>query len=158
MVKRVKIGDVIEIQTAKGLAYAQYTHFHSRPPRYGNLIRVLPGFFNDRPSNFSKIVKAPTKFVKFFPLQAAINKGIVTIVANEPVPAHAQKFPIFRNGNISPETKKVRVWWFWDGEKSWKVGNITEEQRKMPILGLVNDTRLIDLIESGWTAENDPYT
>lgn len=157
MVKKVKIGDVFEIQTKKGLAYAQYTHFHSQPPRYGYLIRVLPGFFDQRPKEFSEIVKSPSKIVKFFPLQAAVNKGIVIIVANEQIPIHAQKFPIFRTGIIEPKTKKVRDWWFWDGNKEWKIGKITRDQKKMPIRGLVNDTKLIELIESGWAPENDPY-
>ena len=38
-----RFGDVIEIATDKGLAYAQYTH--EEPRFYGSLIRVLPGVF-----------------------------------------------------------------------------------------------------------------
>jgi hypothetical protein len=158
MAKKVKIGDVFEIKTKKGLAYAQYTHFHAKPPRYGYLIRILPGFFHIRPSGFSDLVNLRSVFVKFFPLQAAVNRNIVTIVANESIPVEALSFPVFRAGMIDPKTKKVHVWWFWDGEREWKIGAITEEQKKMPIRGLVNDTMLIELIESGWTPENDPYT
>jgi hypothetical protein len=40
---RLKLGDIVEIKTAKGFAYAQYVNFHDRPPRYGTLMRILPG-------------------------------------------------------------------------------------------------------------------
>jgi len=45
MPRRVKIGDIIEIPTSKGLAYAQYTHNHKQRPHFGALIRVLDGLF-----------------------------------------------------------------------------------------------------------------
>ena len=35
---------------------------------------------------------------------------------------------------------------------------IPQEQRKMPLHEIVNDTMLIELIESEWTPETDPYT
>ncbi len=47
------------------------------------------------------------------------------------------------------------VWWLWDGEKSWKVGEISPAQRKLPIKEVMNDTMLIELIEDGWTPETD---
>lgn len=34
------IGDIVEIRTLRGFAYAQYTH---EPAEFGSLIRVLPG-------------------------------------------------------------------------------------------------------------------
>jgi hypothetical protein len=37
---RPQLGDVIEIETSQGLAYAQYTHEHREPPRYGSLLRI----------------------------------------------------------------------------------------------------------------------
>jgi hypothetical protein len=45
--KRPEIGDIIEIKTPKGLAYAQYTH---RDALYGNLLRVLPGLYERQPN------------------------------------------------------------------------------------------------------------
>ena len=35
---RLKIGDIVEIKTGKGLVYAQYTHKHQQ---YGALLRVF---------------------------------------------------------------------------------------------------------------------
>ena len=155
MAKRVRIGDIIEIPTARGLAYAQYTHEHTRPPRYGSLLRILDGFHESRPREFEPLVNRPERFLVFFPLKVAVNKGIFSVVANEKVPAAAQRFPLFRCGQANPQTGKVDVWWFWDGEKEWRAGRITDEQRKMPLREVWNDTLLIERIESGWSPQTD---
>ena len=42
MSKRVKIGDIIEIETKRGFAYAQYV---MKVPEWGALLRVLAGFY-----------------------------------------------------------------------------------------------------------------
>ena len=62
MAKRVIVGDIIEVVTAKGLSYAQFSHRHAR---YGALLRVLPGFFDWRPSEFAELVRQPESFVTF---------------------------------------------------------------------------------------------
>ncbi len=153
MPKRSQIGDIIEIPTSKGLAYAQYTHQH---PTHGDLIRVFDVVFKHRPSRFSELVNGPVRFSTFFPVTAAVKGGVFNVVGHESVAFHNQPFPVFRNGIADPKTKKVAVWWFWDGEKEWKVGEITAEQRKMPIVGVWNDTLLIERIEAGWAPSNDP--
>jgi hypothetical protein len=152
--QKILIGDVIEISTAKGLAYAQFSHNHAR---YGVLLRILPGFFDTRPANLKEVVAHQELFVTFFPLQAAVDRKIFEVVANLPVPDSAKKFPLFRTGVVDPTTGKVKVWWLWDGEKEWKIGEITPEQRKLPLRGIWNDTLLIEKIESGWTPSNDPF-
>jgi hypothetical protein len=153
---RLKIGDIVEIKTGKGLAYAQYTHKHDKPPRYGALLRVFGKFYDVRPSDLTELVRNRPAFMCFFPLGAAVNRSIVSIVGNVAVPLEAQAFPIFRAGVIDPSTRKVNVWWLWDGEREWRVGEITAEQRRLSIRGVWNDTLLVERIESGWTPEMDP--
>ena len=148
-----KIGDIIEIPTKKGLAYAQYTHQHSQ---FGGLIRVFDVLFENRPSDFSKLVTAPVRFSTFFPVAAAIKRGIFAVVGHRDVAPQNKSFPLFRDGVADPKTNKVKVWWLWDGEKEWKVGEITPEQRMLPLRAIWNDTLLIEKIESGWTPSNDP--
>jgi hypothetical protein len=149
---KAKTGSVFELSTPRGLAYAQCTHLHAR---YGHLIRVLPGFFEQRPNGFELLARRPTVFVTFFPLGAAVSRQVVTVVGNEPVPKEAQEFPIFRAGVPDPATGKVGVWWLWDGEKEWRAGTLSDEQRRLPIRGVWNDTLLIERIVAGWTPEND---
>jgi hypothetical protein len=153
MPKRVQIGDIIEIPTVKGLAYAQYTHQH---PTHGGLIRVFDALFENRPSGFSQLINGPVRFSTFFPVAAAIKRAVVSVVGHENVAPHNHSFPVFRNGVADPKTKKVAVWWLWDGEREWKVGAITLDQRKMPIVGVWNDTLLVERIESEWTPSSDP--
>lgn len=150
--KTPKIGDVIEIKTERGLAYAQYTHHHKK---YGSLIRVIKGFHEQRPSDLVELVNRESLFQVFFPLRAAVSRKILPIIGSVDTPLTAKSFPIFRNGFINPSTKKVTVWWLWDGENEWKVGELTDEQRKYPILEIWNDTLLIERIEEGWMPEVD---
>jgi hypothetical protein len=150
---KLKLGDVVEIRTSKGLAFAQYTHQHKQ---YGAMLRVFRDIFQARPSNMEDLIKLHPAFICFFPLKAAVDQGIFSIVANIAVPVEAQNFPVFRAGVISPTTGKVEVWWLWDGEKEWRVDKLTAEQRQYPIRGVWNDTLLIERIEAGWTPENDP--
>jgi hypothetical protein len=153
MSKKSKPGDVVEIKTKRGLAYAQYA---LRKPRWGALIRVLPGFHNTRPDEFAVLVKQSERFVTFFPLQAAIDRQLFEIVAHEPVPASAHKLPLFRAAGHIDREGFIHDWWLWDGEKSWRIGKLNPEQRKLPIQEVVNDTLLIQRIEEEWTPEKQP--
>lgn len=153
---RPRIADVIEIPTPKGLAYAHYTHKHEAPPRYGSLLRVFSGFHQERPSEFSAMVLQPPQFMTFFPLGAACNRGIVRIAGSEPVPSHAQAWPVFRNAMMGPNGHIVSDWWLWDGEKEWKIGKLAKGMEHYPPHGTINDTILIERIVNGWRHENFP--
>ncbi|WP_156463983.1 hypothetical protein [Devosia sp. Leaf420] len=148
--KRPKIGDVIEIRTRKGLAYAHFSHKH---PQYGALLRVFGQTYNARPENFSAHMNAEPTFICFFPLGAAVNRGIVSIAGHVDIPADAREFPIFRAGMPGRDMREGSPWWLWDGEKEWRVGTLSPSQRKLPIRGVWNDTLLIKRIEDGWTPE-----
>jgi hypothetical protein len=146
---KLKIGDVIEIKTTKGLAYALYTHKHKQ---YGALLRVFRQTYASRPSDLPEVVADSVMFSCFFPLSAAVDQDIVSIVGNVEVPNVLTPFPTFRAGVVDPKTQKVAVWWLWDGENEWKIGDLTQEQRKLPIRGVWNDTLLVERIEAGWTS------
>ena len=62
---RVKIGDVIEIRTKLGLAYAQYTH---KTETMGAVMRLLEGIHPSRPQNFATVLTRPIQFTFLFPL------------------------------------------------------------------------------------------
>jgi hypothetical protein len=151
-VSQLRVGDVVEIPTAKGLAYAQYTHKH---PQMGDLVRVLPGLFPVRPESLGDLAKEKELFVIFFPLVAAVSKKIFKVIANEELPAESKRFPLFRAPGFVDRQGRVRDWWLWDGERSWQIGNLTDEQRRLPMRISCNDTALIQRIEEGWTPETD---
>lgn len=153
MTRRKRIGDVYEIKTNKELAYFQYTHEYTKPPKWGSLIRVLNGFYSKRPSleEINRIVEKPHRFQTFCFLQAGIKEGEVQFVGNFSIPEFAQKFPIFKGTNSMPKKDPLeKIWWLWDGEKEWKVGKLSlEEQMKYPLKQLCDVTALIGDIETG---------
>ena len=156
MPRRVKIGDIIEIKTKKGLFYAQYTHYDEE---CGELIQVKKGSHKQRPSNFEKIVNKESTIITFIPLNICICRKIFEVVDNLPVPLRFQAFPTFLLCGHIDRKGKVKQWLFWDGEKTWPetwVTELTDEQKKLPIQEIWNDTLLIEQLESGWTPETDP--
>lgn len=155
MGKRIKLGDVIEIPTGSGLAYAQYA---LKKEQWGALLRILPGLFVQRPANLCELVKAKERFVTFFPLQAAVNRKIFDVVANCEVPYSAQRLPLFRAAGYVDKQGKVQDWWLWNGEREWHIDRLTDEQAKLPMRSVWNDTLLIERIEQGWTPETDRRT
>ena len=150
MRKRPRIGDIIEIKTRGGLAYAQFTH---KVPRYGALIRVLPGLYDVRPAAFKELVNLEERFFIFFPLGAALYRGLVTVVSNETIPERVQKFPLMRKPGMIDRSGKVLNWWLWDGQREWPVSALSPEQQKLSIASILNDTLLIERIEMGWLPE-----
>ena len=153
MTRRKKIGDVYEIKTNKGLAYFQYTHEYTKPPKWGSLIRVLDGFYEKRPATneLISLVNKQHKFQTFCFLQHGIKAGEVVFVENFSVPEFAQEFPVFKGTNSSPKRDPLdKVWWLWDGENEWKVGQLSlEEQKQYPLSGVCDITALISSTEKG---------
>jgi hypothetical protein len=148
--KRTKIGDIVEISTSLGYAYAQYTH---KNPQYGALLTVLPGFYNQRPENFEDIVGGTPRFLCFFLLAAAVNQKMVSVVDHRPVPEAARAFPIFRAGQIDFCTGTVANWWLWDGVTEWPVLELDDEQKRFPVRGIWNHAILVERLESGFSDE-----
>ncbi len=151
MRKRVKIGDIIEIETPNGFAYAYYTHKH---PMFGALIKIIKGTFNEMPHNLAELLNDEYQFITFFPLGAATNREIVKIVGNQPLSQKSNEFPLFKAG-IPNNKGKVENWWLWDGEKEWEVGKLKKEQENYPVREIINDTLLIERICNGWNHKHE---
>jgi hypothetical protein len=148
-VSRVAIGDVVEIRTPGAYAYAQVSHRHDK---YGELLRILPGLFEEPLVDFGEIVAGEERFVTFFPLGAALDVlDDFRIVGREPVPEHARALPLFKmQGRIDEDGNTVN-WWIWDGEREVFVGDLSDEQRDLPLLSLPSGPMLIDDIVGGWS-------
>ncbi len=152
--KRPKIGDIIEIATSKGFGYAQYSHKH---PTHGYMLRVFRPIFAERPQSFDLLAQSEPGFITFFPLGAAVNRNIVAIAGHAALPASAEAFPLFRTGIIDPKTGKIDLWWLWDGDTEWRAGKLSPDQYDLPLRGIINDTLLIEYIETGWAPATDRH-
>jgi hypothetical protein len=147
MAKKVKLGDVLHILTSKGVAYAQITHKH---PEFGYLIRVFGGFHDTQPEDFSVVVCSPAQFSAFFVVQSAVNQGLLSVVANVPVPESLQAFPTFRsrNGDIGGAI------WLWNGSESFRLcRGLLPEELRYPTEGIISAPLLVERIENDYTAE-----
>ncbi|MGA7669291.1 MAG: hypothetical protein WBW04_02650 [Nitrolancea sp.] len=146
-------GGIVEIETPNGLAYAQFTHRH---PEYGELIRVFSGVHDQRPEDFSEIVTAEEQFMAFILLDAAVRAGLLAIVDREEIPESKRAFPTFRSNAFRKLNEVTKNWWLWDGEQSWFVGELTDEQRHFPILEIANTAAIVIRLTKGWHPEMFP--
>ena len=149
--KRAKIGDIVEFATKNGLAYAHYTHEN---PTFGGVVRVFDVLHPVRPADFSEVAQGPVRFTTLFPVKIVVPRGLLKVVGHANIAPGNQPFPTFRKSNGDPR-KLSDDWWFFEGEDLVRVGKITPEQRKYPLLQMWNEAMMIERIESGWTPETD---
>ena len=147
MAKKVKLGDILQVLTSKGVAYAQVTHRH---PEYGFLIRIYPGFYNERPTDFLPVVAHEPSFSAFFPVQTAVNQGLVCVVANTPVPEQLQLFPTFRARAGGPGGSL----WLWDGDEEYRLDRaFSPQEQKYPTRGIISAPLLVERIEKNYRTQ-----
>jgi hypothetical protein len=152
MAKRVRIGDIVQILTSGGVAYAQLTHVHGE---YGYLLRVFEGTYEKIPKDWSEVVTRPVQFSAFFPLQSAVNQSLLSVVGSCPVPESLAEFPVFRSrsggagGSI----------WLWDGISSKMLDRaLTDEEYRLPVRGIISAPLLVERIAAGYRPEvNDRW-
>jgi hypothetical protein len=151
---KARLGDVFEIQTSRGLSYAQYVNQHRSQ---GTLVRVLPGAYASRPADLTGLVLSPELYFVFYTLEAALKRKLVQVVANLPVPVWAQSFPTMRKrGGINRDGSVIN--WLIVGEATNKVLRsvtaLTPEEEKLSIAAIWPHEVLVNRIEESWTPEN----
>jgi hypothetical protein len=147
----VSVGDVVEVATSKGLAYAQCSQDH---PRYGHLVRILPGFYKKSPVDLQRLIDRKESLLVFFQLHAAVKIGLFRIVARCPVPDPVKDLRVFRTGFQDQLTKVVKEWWLWDGQGEQRLDPLSNSQA-VPIPEVWLPGLLIEDIESGWIPDED---
>lgn len=147
------VGDVLEIRTKKGFAYAQCTH---REAFHGPLIRVVPGFHKKPLADLDDIANIKESYYIFlFWGKHLVDHRKIYKIGRAAVPDRCKPFPLFKAGNADPKTRKVATWWLWDGKKEWRVGKLTKRQKELPICETLNYIALIDCIVDGWHPRDD---
>ncbi len=150
MAKRIKVGDVVQIATSKGISYAQVTHRH---PRYGHLLRVFESVYNSQPDNLAEVVATHVLLSAFFPIQNAVGEGLLTIVGNSKVTDANLAFPIFR-GSARDKAGNRGPWWLWDGETEVMLTRgLSDDEKRYPVRGIISLPSMIERIEKGYRAE-----
>lgn len=147
MGSKPRIGDVYELATSGGLRYLQY---HARARREGPLLKVLPGFHLERPTDLGAITASEPEFYVFYPLERATRLGLLLRVAHFEI--SDPRIPLMRTPGLpDPVSGKTSEWWLYDGEREWRVGPLTDELRELSIAEIWSHDVLVDRLTSGWT-------
>ncbi|HBX87942.1 MAG TPA: hypothetical protein DEG09_04910 [Marinilabiliaceae bacterium] len=136
---RIKVGDIFEINTPKGKAYLHYVY---KDKTTGDLIRVLPGLYSDRPASFDKLAGSKESFMVFFPLSAAYKQKIVEHVGHYPADSF-EKPKYMRTEHI---VRGEFLGWHIIDTETWKrqlVKTLTPEQKKLsPLARICNSCQV----------------
>ena len=113
--KNLRFGDVVEIETPIGLAYAQ---FMNEDQSFGAIIRVLPGTFESQPEDIAALIAGPDRFVVCYLVRTAIRTHRVRWVGHEPLPQRSRAFPLMLWGGLTLRDGTVSSWSLYDGKRT----------------------------------------
>ncbi len=123
----------------------------------GQLVRVLPGLYATRPSNFAELSKQKELYFIFYALNYALRAGQTEIVSHQPVPDWAKPYPMMRHRcGDNPEWKIVSASSPLTVEELLRaptVRGLTPEQRKLSIHQLWPPPVMVRELARGWTPE-----
>ncbi len=147
---RIKIGDIFEIKTPLGKAYLHYIY---KDNIIGELIRVIPGLYSERPIIFDDLVTLRERYIISFPLAVANKQKIVEQVGYYSAAKYRKPKFMRTEHNVRG---KLMGWHIVDTE-NWHrqlVENLSPEQKKLSPWGIWNDTLLIENLINDWRLEN----
>ncbi|MGB0356828.1 MAG: hypothetical protein ACPGC9_01190 [Cytophagales bacterium] len=162
--KNVKLGSLFELRTAKGRVYLHYIA-QVKPSNFSTILRVLPGFYPERPAptELQAIAKLPEQFfTQFTPLPGCVlfHEAIFEEVGWHPIdrfspPTHMRGYEV---GGAGYEDYFVG-WSIVDIEvlKPKIVQTLTPAQKKLSPHKLSNPETLRKDLEAGFSLESwDP--
>jgi len=151
--KRVRLGDLLEVVTPRGLAYVQYAGKH---PEYGYAIRVLPGFFQTRPQDWTTLASQQGYFT-FYPVSAAVSQGLIAIAAHHPIPLGRELPSTFRRrGAIAPDGRVMTWLIFGNGGPETLRTTLSPEEKRLSIASIWNHAFLVDRLIEEWRPDKEP--
>ena len=141
---RIAPGLAFSITCDRGFAIGLFTHKH---PTMGELVWVADGFWDEEPSAADVAAVHNWRWCVFFPLGAALRRRLVTPIGDVGIPLALAGFPTLRNGS------KRQGWFRVEG------GDLNSLERtddtSLPIVMLVNDTMLKEMLVTGWKPEDE---
>jgi hypothetical protein len=146
--KKFVAGDIFEIEVDGKTGYFQYIYTDDV---YSACIRILPGVHSSPVQDFGPLAMKNELTTTFFPLGFAVRKMLVKKVGRAPLPDGVRVPPLMRSSGPIIKGKPTR-WFLWNGDnsKTVKLENPTDEQIRLPSLGIVNDTAIKSMIKGTW--------
>ena len=148
--KRAKPGDIFEINTNKGKAYLHYIY---NDPHNGDFIRVLPGLYNEKPSNIKELIYEKERSIINFPIKVAYSRKLVEYVDSVSLDGFS-KPQLMRSDHRGPV--KFLGWRIvnTDTLKAEFVEELSEEQKKLSPWGIPSYDLLVEHLENDWKLED----
>jgi len=157
--KRARIGDIVEISTPAGLGYVQYTYDAGTN---GELVRVLPGLYENRPSDFAALAREKEVYFIFYIMNYALSTGQAEVVSNQPVPEWAKAPPTMRHAAAFGEFGRVARWRIVSAASQLTpqelihtplLAELTPEQKKLSLREIWPHAAMVRELARGWTPE-----
>ena len=145
-------GDVYELVVESGFSYLQAIAKH---PEFGWAMRILSPVRESVGAHAEDVVRdAPEMFVTLMGNVAleAKEDRLRFVGHSDLPPGYDPSLPLLRASSAVGDDGRHRdgSWWLDDGSKEWRVGNLTEEQQKLPYRQFTPALALRVLIDAGW--------
>ena len=157
--RKATIGDIVEISTPAGLSYVQYTHDAGTN---GELVRVLPGLYENRPSEFVTLACQKELYFVFYIMNYALRAGLAEVVSNQPVPQWAKAPPMMRHPAAFDDFGRVTRWRIISAASQLTpkelirtplLAELTPEQKKLSVREIWPHAAIVRELARGWTPE-----
>ncbi len=157
--KKPKIGDICEIKTPAGLAYVQYTHDGGTS---GELVRVLPGLYENHVSDLASLARQKELYFVFYIMNYALRTGQAKVVSNQPVPEWAKAHPMMRHAAAFDDFRRVIRWRIISAasrltleelRRTPLLTQLTPEQERLSILEIWPHIAMVKNLARRWTPE-----
>jgi hypothetical protein len=129
-----------------GFAVGVVTHVI---PKLGSLIWIAKPTFEEEPGLDEVSSIHRWRWATFFPVDAAIRRKLITPIGEVAIPEGLRPFPPMRSGTKQQGWQMVSF----HERGSQPLGPATDPST--PIYQVVNDTRLKEMIVSGWRPEDE---
>ena len=121
---------------------------HDRP-KLGTLLWIATPTFDDEPTCIEVEGITSWRWPVLFPLAAAVSRRIMVPIGMVSIPDTLRPFPTMRSGNRSAGWSAFTE----AGGVRHQLGPTSDSS--LPIYKVVNDTRLKEMVVSGWRQEDE---
>jgi len=145
-VPRVQPGYAFSIVCDLGFAVGLTTHVTKR---MGSFVWIAQPIFDEEPTAADAASVSAWRWPTWLPLGAMAHRKIVIPLGMVPIPEELREYPVMRSG-LDHQWKRITI--SEDGTGQIASGVV---HPSLPINHIVNDTRLKEMLVSGWKPEDE---
>jgi len=147
MRSRLVGGEILEVPVGGRFGYVQFLGTHRE---YGDAILVNPAL-HERQARFGASFFTGG-YVTFYPACDAVTRKLIEVVAQSSPPSIPKRF---RRPRATDRDGRVESWVIEGGWRDVVKHELSDDERRMPIAGILNHASLSERMTKGWTPETD---